>query len=177
MEWKNILHLLAVYLWTLAPVLCLDNDTPIDSAEVKAPELGPMNNSLQPECPFPEENYDMCTYYENLSQVVTPWNEDPMFFPTVIVYGVAFLLGVTGNLLVMFALLGDRKSRNVTSSFLVSLALADLVFLMVCIPCEVGVKMSVTFTGGLLLCKLYGFAEMLSAAASVLNLTAVSVER
>ena len=84
--------------------------------------------------------------------------------------------GVTGNFLVIFALVGDKKARNATSAFLVSLAAADLVFLLVCIPYDTVSKFGY-WRAGKPLCKLSGFAEMLSASASILNLTAVSVER
>ena len=86
-------------------------------------------------------------------------------------------MGVLGNALVIFSLLVDRKSRNVTSSLLVSLAVADLVFLLVFVPYEAAVKMAASWVGGVVLCKLSGFAEMLSAVASILNLTAVTAER
>ncbi len=88
-----------------------------------------------------------------------------------------FLSGVIGNFLVIFALVGDKKARNATSAFLVSLAAADLAFLLVCIPYETAAKMTGFWRGGRPLCKISGFVEMLSAVASILNLTAVSVER
>lgn len=88
-----------------------------------------------------------------------------------------YFSGVVGNLLVVFALVGDKKARNATSAFLVSLAVADLVFLLVCIPYDTAAKMMGFWKGGKPLCKVSGFVEMLSATASILNLTAVSVER
>ena len=66
---------------------------------------------------------------------------------------------------------------NVTSSFLVSLAVADLVFVAVCVPYEMTAKLAAVWAGGKVLCKLAGFVDMLSALASVINLTAVSIER
>ena len=128
------------------------------------------------QCPVGQK-HETCMYLEDLSPVRQSWVDDPAFLPTTIIYGFAFVLGITGNTLVIFALLGDRKAHNVTSSFLVSLALADLVFLIVCVPYDLGIKMKAHWAGGLALCKIFGFVEMLSAAASVLNLTAVSVER
>jgi len=54
-----------------------------------------------------------------------------------------------------------------------------LLFLLVCVPFEVAARLAVStiWAGGLALCKLAGFVEMLSATSSVINLTAVSVER
>ena len=127
--------------------------------------------------PIDPADFDYAVYVKELEGVTTPWTEDRAFIPTTLVYGLAFSLGVAGNSLVVFALLGDRKARNVTSSFLVSLAVADLVFLLVCVPYETSAKFMSNWAGGNVLCKFAGFVEMLSAAASVLNLTAVSVER
>nr|AKQ63023.1 orphan G-protein coupled receptor 23 [Platynereis dumerilii] len=106
-----------------------------------------------------------------------PWTKDRAFLPTSITYGLAFVVGVIGNGLVVFALLGDKKARNATSAFLVSLAVADLLFLLVCVPYEAASKLVNYWSGGLVLCKVSGYVDMLTAAASILNLTAVSVER
>jgi 7 transmembrane receptor (rhodopsin family) len=73
--------------------------------------------------------------------------------------------------------LNYRTGAGVTSSFLVSLAIADVIFLLVCVPHELTTRMIEAWTGGRMLCKLYGYVDMLSAFASVLNLVAVSVER
>ena len=70
-----------------------------------------------------------------------------------------------------------RAGSSVTSSFLISLAVADLLFLLVCVPFEMTSKLAIVWAGGLALCKIAGFVEMLSATSSVINLTAVSVER
>ena len=131
-----------------------------------------------PPPPKDPDNYDECCFFSgDLSTFRLPWSEDPAYWPTVITYGLTFVLGILGNGLVMFALLADRKSRNVTSSFLVSLAVADMTFLLICVPHDTVAKLSISWSGGPALCKIAGFVEMLSASASVLNLTAVSVER
>ena len=136
---------------------------------------------VYPDPPWDPDKYDYSYYLpgDQIEQVRMKWTDDPAFLPTALVYGVTFLVGVTGNALVVFALLGDKKSRNATSSFLVSLAIADLLFLLVCIPYETAAKLLQAgyWGGGIALCKLSGFVEMLSAAASILNLTAVSLER
>uniref|UniRef100_T1ITK8 G-protein coupled receptors family 1 profile domain-containing protein n=1 Tax=Strigamia maritima TaxID=126957 RepID=T1ITK8_STRMM len=67
--------------------------------------------------------------------------------------------------------------RYVTDMFLVSLAVADLLLLVVCIPLETLHYFVVTWDEEGAICKLSSYAEMVSAVASVLNLTAVSLER
>jgi 7 transmembrane receptor (rhodopsin family) len=120
---------------------------------------------------------DYVFYATDLDAMRGSWSDDRAFYPSTITYGLAFVVGLTGNLLVVIALMSDRKSRNVTSTFMISLAIADLVFLLVCVPYEAANKFVSYWAGGLALCKLAGFVEMLSGLASVLNLTAVSVER
>lgn len=103
-------------------------------------------------------------------------------------------------------MIGDRKSRNATTLFLVSLSAADLLLLLVCAPvsiifqyllsnciCWIVDNFLISFYSGRqlevsqyfviqwdeagIICKTAKYAEVLSAVASVLNLTAVSIER
>ena len=129
--------------------------------------------------PWKQKDLDYIQYLpgDTIDSVRMSWTEDPAFLPTSIIYGLAFIIGVAGNSLVILALLGDRKARNATCAFLVSLAMGDLLFLVICIPYETVTKLTNIWVGGVALCKLSGYVEMLSAAASILNLTAVSVER
>jgi len=115
---------------------------------------------------------------EDLEAVVHEWTEDRAFYPSTITNGLTFALGLIGNVLVLVALLGDRKSaRNVATILMVNLAVADLLFLLVCVPNEMAKQFISYWATGVTMCKLAGYVEMLSALASVLNLTAVSVER
>ena len=61
--------------------------------------------------------------------------------------------------------------------FLVSLAVADLLLVAVCAPLETMGYFLNPWTQGGSLCQLQSYVEMLSAVASVLNLTAVTLER
>nr|XP_027235612.1 LOW QUALITY PROTEIN: cholecystokinin receptor type A-like [Penaeus vannamei] len=61
--------------------------------------------------------------------------------------------------------------------FLVSLAAADLLLLLLCVPLETLQYFLWTPHLSLPVCKLSSYFELLSAVASVLNLTAVSLER
>lgn len=63
------------------------------------------------------------------------------------------------------------------SMFLVSLAVADLLLVAVSAPLETMGYFLNPWTKGGRLCQLQYYVEMLSAVASVLNLTAVSLER
>jgi neuropeptide Y receptor type 1 len=77
------------------------------------------------------ENWTL--YYMNMS---IPNNEMPL---DIILYGtifyiLIFIIGVTGNLLVIFVLLKDRELRNFTNFLLANLSVADLMVLFACVP-------------------------------------------
>ncbi|KAH3813908.1 hypothetical protein DPMN_142378 [Dreissena polymorpha] len=116
-------------------------------------------------------------FYEDIEKLKTSWVNEPHVLPQTIIYGIVFLLGLVGNCIVICAALGRRSNRNVTLMFMVSLAVADILFLLVVIPHELLRMVLGEWPGGRAFCKVSGFIEMLTAVASILNLTAVSFER
>lgn len=116
-------------------------------------------------------------YHGDLNKLRQPWLKESSFIPTVVIYGLAFLVGVVGNGLVVFAVTGDYKQRTNTTMFLVSLATSDILFLLVCVPYEITRYFIDHWQLGTFLCKFSGFIEMVTATLSVLNLTIVSIER
>ncbi len=44
----------------------------------------------------------------DVESFLRPWTQDQSFIPTVAVYGIAFVVGICGNCLVIFAVLADR---------------------------------------------------------------------
>ncbi|KAK3879995.1 hypothetical protein Pcinc_015477 [Petrolisthes cinctipes] len=69
------------------------------------------------------------------------------------------------------------RCKGGTSWFLGSLAVADLLLLVLCVPLEILQYFLWTPRLTLPVCRLSSYCELLSAVASVLNLTAVSLER
>jgi len=51
-----------------------------------------------------------------------------------IFYAMIFIIGVTGNLLVIYVLAKEKELRNFTNYLLANLSLADLFVLVVCVP-------------------------------------------
>ncbi|XP_043190446.1 cholecystokinin receptor type A-like [Amphibalanus amphitrite] len=125
---------------------------------------------------FSDDNLDFWEM-ENPEEMLRPWVINEYFIPTVITHSVTFLIGVIGNLVVVFVMAGDRKSRTATNMFLVSLSLADLLLLSVCAPLENLELFVIQWDVGGTVCKMAAYFGILSAMASVLNLTAVSLER
>ena len=116
-------------------------------------------------------------YFEFPLEMLEPWNINPYFFPIVITYIITFVVGVSGNIIVISVMAGDRANRSVTSIFLVSLAVADLLLLVICAPLDVAHYFVIQWDKEGTVCKLAAYAESVSAFASVLNLVAVTFER
>ncbi|XP_053395816.1 endothelin receptor type B-like [Mercenaria mercenaria] len=117
-------------------------------------------------------------YYDgDIENLKSLWVREPHFIPLITIYTCVFLCGVVGNVLVLFAILGSKKTRNVTFLFMMSLAAGDLLFVLVCVPVDSLGMLIGHWAGGRVFCKLSGYVEMLSAMASILNLTIISVER
>ncbi|GAB1606051.1 neuropeptide receptor 15-like [Argonauta hians] len=92
-----------------------------------------------------------------------------------------FTIGVTGlfgNILVIYAVISDRKMRSsVTNLLITNLALADLSTLISGVPDIVLFILNRGWLLGEIPCKLHRFAMVTSLYVSVLSLSAVCVER
>lgn len=80
---------------------------------------------------------------------------------------------------VSLAIMSKRQSHasNNTSLFLASLSLADLLFLLVYVPLDLWRQVDTSVYQTAPVCKMISYVEMLTALASVINLSAVSMER
>ncbi|XP_045473566.1 growth hormone secretagogue receptor type 1 isoform X2 [Harmonia axyridis] len=88
-------------------------------------------------------------------------------------------LGVIGNVMVPIVIFKTKDMRNSTNIFLVNLAVADLMVLLVCTPTvlvEVNSALE-TWVLGKEMCKAVPFVELTVAHASVLTILAISFER
>ncbi len=83
-----------------------------------------------------ETDYSDYSYYYDYDESV---NNIPLeeFVPVAIVYGLTLVLGVVGNLLVIFSISRYRRMQSVTNIFLVSLSSADLILILICVPIKV----------------------------------------
>ncbi|CAL8104804.1 unnamed protein product [Orchesella dallaii] len=115
-------------------------------------------------------------FFKTPEDMLNPSKRNPAFYPIVITHAITFVLGIIGNVVAVSVMIGDRKGRNATNLFLVSLAVADLLLLLLCIPLEV-LQYFLQFEDNGVICKVARYTELLSASASVLNLCAVSFER
>ncbi|CAM1324994.1 Uncharacterised protein r2_g3385 [Pycnogonum litorale] len=97
--------------------------------------------------------------------------------PTTVVYGLTFIFGFTGNVLIIFIVSRYQRMRTISNIFLASLAAADLLLIVTCIPVMLARLYSYTWTMGQFCCILVYYMQNLSTICSVLTLTAISLER
>ena len=90
-----------------------------------------MNVTNTSTCNLTIEEY--CDYDYEASDIV-PVEE---LIPVAIVYGFTMIFGVIGNTLVIVSVARFKKMQNVTNIFLLSLASADLLLVLICVPVKV----------------------------------------
>ena len=92
-------------------------------------------------------------------------------------YTIFILVSLVGNggFLVLFVLL--RKVRKAVGMFILSLAVADLIFPLIVMPIHFDYLISGTWQRAKSLCQLRIFAFLMAASASVLSYCGVTVER
>lgn len=111
--------------------------------------------------------------------------EKPLFgigndnFVTLLIFGIIFILGVLGNSLVI-TVLAQRKpgqQRSTTNIFILNLSVADLSYLLFCIPFQSTVYMLPTWNLGAFICKFIHYFFTVSMLVSIFTLSAMSVDR
>ncbi|XP_060596397.1 QRFP-like peptide receptor isoform X1 [Ruditapes philippinarum] len=95
----------------------------------------------------------------------------------VILYVPTFLAGFVGNSLLAIVILARRRFRNVTNFLLCNLAMADLSVTIICIPVAVGQALYRIWLYGEFMCKMTGFLQGVTVAASVFTIALLSIDR
>ncbi|XP_053571585.1 galanin receptor type 1-like [Bombina bombina] len=96
-----------------------------------------------------------------------------------IIFGLIFLLGIIGNTLVMIVIgrIKSRRSRSTTNTFIVNLSIADLCFLLFCVPFQATIYSLPEWVFGAFFCKFVHYFVMVSMLVSIFTLVAMSVDR
>lgn len=72
-------------------------------------------------------DYEVATLNDNLQK----------FIFSIIFYGIIFITGLTGNILIIISVLHFKMLQSITNLFLLSLATADLLLILICVPIKV----------------------------------------
>ncbi|XP_029375126.1 cholecystokinin receptor-like [Echeneis naucrates] len=95
----------------------------------------------------------------------------------ILLYSLIFLLSVFGNLLIIVVLLLNKRMRTVTNSFLLSLAVSDLMMAIFCMPFTLIPNILKDFIFGASMCKTVTYFMGISVSISTFSLVAIAIER
>ncbi|XP_036820388.1 galanin receptor type 1-like [Oncorhynchus mykiss] len=96
-----------------------------------------------------------------------------------VIFGCIFFLGVVGNSLVMIVIgkIKARRNRSTTNIFILNLSIADLLFLVFCVPFQATIYSLPEWIFGAFLCKCVHYLVMVCMLVSIFTLVAMSVDR
>ncbi|CAH1405691.1 unnamed protein product [Nezara viridula] len=119
--------------------------------------------------------------YEFFNDTITDWpKRDPLYIvvPMTILYSLIFVTGLIGNVSTCVVIGRNRHMHTATNYYLFSLAISDLLLLVSGLPQEMYYIWSrYPYVFGEAFCLLRGLAAETSANATVLTITAFTVER
>ncbi|XP_067301045.1 cholecystokinin receptor isoform X2 [Pseudorasbora parva] len=95
----------------------------------------------------------------------------------ILLYALIFLLSVFGNLLIIVVLVVNKRMRTVTNSFLLSLAISDLMMAVFCMPFTLIPNLLEDFIFGAAMCKIVAYLMGISVCISTFSLVAIAIER
>ncbi|XP_019630475.1 PREDICTED: G-protein coupled receptor 54-like [Branchiostoma belcheri] len=105
--------------------------------------------------------------------VPTSWDN---YVPPAI-FAVIFLVGMSGNSLVIYVVAFFRKMRTVTNYYLCNLAVTDMAFLLCCVPFTAAQYAMPSWVFGEHMCRMVNYMMQVTVQATCLTLAAVSVDR
>ncbi|XP_063775678.1 growth hormone secretagogue receptor type 1 [Pseudophryne corroboree] len=128
---------------------------------------------------MPSENGSMDLRYYNHS-----WPEEPLYlFPVPVLTGITiacillFIIGIMGNIMTMLVVSKYKDMRTTTNLYLSSMAFSDLLIFL-CMPLDLyRLWQYRPWNFGSALCKLFQFISESCTYSTILNITALSVER
>ncbi|CAM2101883.1 galanin receptor type 2 [Caretta caretta] len=103
------------------------------------------------------------------------WQPESVLIP--LAYSLIFLLGTVGNSLVLAVLLRNGQVNNTTNLFILNLGVADLCFIVCCVPFQATIYTLEGWVFGPFLCKAVHFFIYLTMYASSFTLATVSLDR
>ncbi|XP_007957826.1 galanin receptor type 2 [Orycteropus afer afer] len=103
------------------------------------------------------------------------WQPEAVMVPAL--FALIFLVGTVGNALVLAVLLRGGQAVSTTNLFILNLGVADLCFIVCCVPFQATVYTLDGWVFGWVLCKAVHFLIFLTMHASSFTLAAVSLDR
>ncbi|XP_063829693.1 neuropeptide CCHamide-1 receptor [Ostrinia nubilalis] len=112
------------------------------------------------------ENYQYQPYYLRPETYIVP-----------LIFALIFIIGVVGNGTLVAVFVRHKAMRNVPNTYILSLALADLLVIITCVPFTSIVYTVESWPWGDTVCRVSEAAKDVSIGVSVFTLTALSADR
>ncbi|RZF46225.1 hypothetical protein LSTR_LSTR010887 [Laodelphax striatellus] len=132
-------------------------------------------------------NLSEVAFCQNASSITTPEdNGDPDGFTVMekivsiavpILFGIIVILGLFGNLLVVIVVAANQQMRSTTNLLIINLAVADLLFIVFCVPFTATDYILPYWPFGDFWCKTVQYLICVTAYASVYTLVLMSLDR
>src|SRR5688500_8436152 len=94
-----------------------------------------------------------------------------------IIFGIIFVVGLFGNALVVIVVASNQQMRNTTNLLILNLAIADLLFIIFCVPFTATDYVLSYWPFGATWCKMVQYIIIVTAYASVITLVLMSADR
>ncbi|CAF4712104.1 unnamed protein product [Rotaria sp. Silwood1] len=102
---------------------------------------------------------------------------DHLLYLIIPLYSLVFVTGTIGNILVILTVVTVKQMRSTTNALILHLAIANLSFILMCIPHTIYVYVVHSYDFPRLLCKLANTLMYLSAYVSIYILVLMSIDR
>ncbi|KAI8503367.1 Interleukin enhancer-binding factor 2 [Branchiostoma belcheri] len=152
-QYRYTYAILGCVLLMVSPGPCMDS---MDSMEVGTDGEREFNNT-------------------NTTTGVPPIEVTAYLMPTI--SAVVFLVGLTGNSLVIYIVARYREMHTVTNYYISNLAVTDLAFLTCCLPFSAANYVTFEWRLGLFTCKFVSYMMQVTVQATCLTLAVLSVDR
>lgn len=129
--------------------------------------------------PLPEELFNITSTSFNATETADSSESFERYVRIIVpsIFGFICVLGVFGNLLVIIVVLKDKHMINTTNILILSLAVADLLFLLFCVPFTATGYAVTVLPFGAVVCKVTTYLMYVCAYASVYTLVIMSLDR
>jgi len=94
-----------------------------------------------------------------------------------IIFSLIVALGLIGNLLVIFVIIINQQMRSTTNILILNLAVADLLFIIFCVPFTATGYVIPQWPFGVVWCKIFQYMIYVCVYASVYTLVLMSLDR
>lgn len=102
---------------------------------------------------------------------------DNLLYLIIPLYSLVFVIGTIGNILVILTVVTVKQMRNTTNALILHLAIANLSFVLMCIPHTIYVYVVHSYYFPTILCKLANTLMYISAYVSIYILVLMSIDR